>query len=476
MQKKQVDVAIIGAGTAGMGAYREARKHTDRIALIEGGQYGTTCARVGCMPSKLLIAAANAAHAAAHSDLFGIHVPQVKIDGKAVLQRVKQERDRFVGFVIDDVSQFDHAHKVRGYARFLDSTHLRVGETLEIEAERTVIATGSRPYVPDLLRNAGDRLLVNDDLFELDDLPQSIVVVGAGVIGLELGQALSRLNVQVTLLARSHSIGGLSDATIRAIANNTLGSEFDLRTNAQIVQVSRVENGVVVGYRNEQGKTETLRADYILSAAGRQPNLEQLALEKTGMLRSPHGVPVFDARTGQTSLPNIFLAGDATNELTLLHEASDEGRIAGSNAGAYPIVIPGERRTPLSVVFCEPQIATIGQRAADLPQHSFVTGVVSFHNQGRSRVMAKNSGMLKIYAERRNGRLLGAEMFGPAAEHIGHLLSWAVQQRMTVYQALTMPFYHPVIEEGVRTALRDAAALLRLATEKDRQNASIPAA
>jgi dihydrolipoamide dehydrogenase len=115
----------------------------------------------------------------------------------------------------------------------------------------------------------------------------------------------------------------------------------------------------------------------------------------------------------------------------------------------------------LGVVFSDPQVASIGKRAHELAPHTFITGAVSFHNQGRSRVMAKNQGMLKVYADKHSGILLGAEMFGPAAEHIGHLLAWAVQQSLTVNEILGMPFYHPVIEEGVRTAFRDAAEQLK---------------
>jgi dihydrolipoamide dehydrogenase len=142
----------------------------------------------------------------------------------------------------------------------------------------------------------------------------------------------------------------------------------------------------------------------------------------------------------------------------LLHEAADQGRIAGDNAGRYPDIHPGLRRTPLAVVFTDPQVASVGLKLAQLNQHykdRFAVGFVSFEDQGRSRVMLRNQGMLNVYAELGSGLFLGAEMFGPAAEHIGHLLAWAAQQRMTVSTMLEMPFYHPVIEEGLRTALRD---------------------
>ncbi|RKR78879.1 dihydrolipoyl dehydrogenase [Marinobacter nauticus] len=461
MLKRKVDVAIIGTGTAGMGAYREARKHIDSIALIEGGHYGTTCARVGCMPSKLLIAAAEAAHGAKHAGVFGLNVPTVETDGSAVLDRVKRERDRFVGFVVEDVDDFDDSHKVRGYARFLDAHRLQIDNGLEITADRIVIATGSRPFIPEALKDAGNRLLVNDDVFELEQLPASVLVVGTGVIGLELGQALSRLNVKVTMLSRKESIGGIADSEIRKIAADTFQSEFDLVLHAEVLAAKEILNGVQVTYRTQGGIVHTVVVDYVLAATGRIPNTDKLGLENTGIALDTRGAPVFDRLTMQTSASHIFIAGDANNELPLLHEASDEGRIAGSNAGTFPTVKPGHRRAGLGVVFSDPQIASVGKRAHELVPHTFITGKVSFHNQGRSRVMAKNQGMLKVYADQHNGTLMGAEMFGPAAEHIGHLLAWAVQQSLTVHEILGMPFYHPVIEEGVRTAFRDAAEQLK---------------
>lgn len=146
--------------------------------------------------------------------------------------------------------------------------------------------------------------------------------------------------------------------------------------------------------------------------------------------------------------------------MPLLHEAADEGRIAGENAMRFPAVAPGLRRAPLGVVFTDPQIAIVGGGLAALAKGTFVAGEVSFEDQGRSRVMLRNQGLLRVYGDSADGRFLGAEMVGPDAEHLAHLLAWAVQSRMTVAQMLDMPFYHPVIEEGLRTALRDLAARL----------------
>ncbi|GAB3525093.1 dihydrolipoyl dehydrogenase [Photobacterium alginatilyticum] len=465
MKTRHVDVAIIGSGTSGMGAYRAAREYTDSLVLIEGGEYGTTCARVGCMPSKLLIAAAEAAHHARHTQPFGVTVEDVHIDGKAVMNRVQSERNRFVGFVQEAIEEFKPEHKIKGYARFKDDHTLIIDNHIEITAKRIVIATGSSPVYPPIFAEAGNRLLTNDNLFELSDLPESIVVFGPGVIGLELGQALSRLGVKVKVFGLGGAIATLRDPEIKTYAEKAFNEEFYLDVDAQVSTIRKVNDGVEVTYQDRSGKDTTEVFSYLLAATGRKPNVDKLGLENTTVQLDKRGGPVFDHYTMQTTPDHIFIAGDVNNELTLLHEAADEGRIAGSNAGRYPDVRAGLRRAPLGIVFTEPQIANIGLSLPELETRCagcYAVGEVNFEGQGRSRVMRKNKGILKVYAEQGSGLFLGAEMFGPAAEHIGHLLAWALQQRLTISKMLEMPFYHPVIEEGLRTALRDLNAKLHL--------------
>jgi dihydrolipoamide dehydrogenase len=467
MERRKVDVAIIGAGTAGLGAFHEARKFTDNVAIIEGGAYGTTCARVGCMPSKLLIAAAEAAHGAEGAKLFGIHAEGLSINGREVMARVQRERDRFVGFVVDAIGRIPAELRIRGEARFIDPHRLGVDDGLEIEADRIVIATGSRPHVPQFLQEAGDRLLTSDSLFELEELPASVAVFGPGVIGLELGQALSRLGVDVRMFGVSGTIGPIQDEGIRQEAYRYFNEEFYLDPEAKVSRVAHTGEGVAVTYRHRDRGELTETFDYLLAATGRRPNIDRIGMEHSGLELDERGMPDHDHRTMRCSSGHIFLAGDASNEIPLLHEASDEGHIAGTNAGRYPDVRPGQRRAPLAVVFTDPQIATVGLTGGELQEHRYSYGVgeVSFENQGRSRVLGRNRGKLRVYGEQGSGLFLGAEMFGPAAEHIAHLLAWSVQAGLTVPQMLEMPFYHPVIEEGVRTALRDLNHDLHLGPE-----------
>ncbi len=464
MNTLAVDVAIIGAGTAGMSAYRAALAHTRSVVVIEGGPYGTTCARVGCMPSKLLIAAAEAAHAARHADAFGVVVDSLRIDGAAVMQRVRDERDRFVGFVTEAVGHWPAEHRLRGHARFLDGHTLQVGEHTRVTARRIVIATGSHPNVPAEWREAaGDRLIVNDDVFAWQSLPQSVAVLGTGVIALELAQALHRLGVRVCVYGRSERVGPLTDPALQAEARKIFAEELPMRLGVSDLHLRRVGNEVAVRVGDEEPAAER-RYAWILAASGRRPNLQALGLPQSGLPLDTRGVPVFDPCTGQIADSHVFIAGDATHEREILHEAADEGRIAGDNAGRFPDVRARPRRAPLSVVFSDPQIMLGGQSHAQLLRSGadFAVGEVSFEDQGRSRVMLKNRGALHLYAERRSGRLLGAEMLGPAAEHLGHLLAWSVQRGDSVQEMLASPFYHPVIEEGLRTALRGLQRALRM--------------
>ena len=452
----EVDVAVIGAGSAGLPAFRAAREHTDRVILIERGPHGTTCARVGCMPSKLLIAAAEAAHGMEIAPGFGIHPGSISIDGEAVMERVRRERDRFVGFVLDGVDRIDPEQKISGQARFVEDSRLEIGNS-QVRAGRVVIASGTSPSIPDFLEQVRDRVSVNDDVFEWKTLPESVAVFGAGVIALELGQALHRLGVRVRLFGRSLRTGPITDPGVLQSAEKVFSSEFPFTAPVKVEKVEPDENGVRVLYRNnEDSGVEEEVFEQVLAATGRDPNLTELNLEQTSLKLDSRGIPVYNPLTMQCGNSPVFIAGDVNNTLTVLHEAADEGRIAGDNAGRFPDVREGRRSSPMTVVFTDPQMAVVGNTWNDLQGRDYVMGSVSFEGQGRSRVMLQNRGRLHLYAEPGSGRLLGMEAVGPRVEHLAHLVAWSHQQQLTVQQMLSMPFYHPVVEEGLRTALRSA--------------------
>lgn len=471
MHIMQVDVAIIGAGTAGLAAYRAVKATGASTVIIEGGEYGTTCARVGCMPSKLLIAAADAAQAVRKVPGFGVHIDGVlRIDGREVMDRVRRERDRFVGLVLRDIEGLPEAERIRGQARFVNDHTLEVDGHTRIASKSIVIATGSRADTLDSYQGLGERLIINDDVFNWHDLPRAVAVIGPGIIGLELGQALHRLGVEVAVLGRGGRVGPLGDPEILAYAIATFSEEFVLEPDAHIVSLQRNGERVAMHRTAADGAQLTEYFDFVLAATGRTPNVTGIGLEQTTLVLDAKGVPAFDPATTRTVSADgaspVFIAGDASNFIPLLHEAADEGRIAGRNAARLALGQPvqaGLRRAPLGIVFTDPQIAIVGGGFHAQKPGSFTIGQVSFADQGRARILFSNRGLLNVYGDLASGRFLGAEMLAPAAEHLAHLLAWALQNEMTVGQMLDMPFYHPVIEEGLRTALRDLDSKLRAA-------------
>ncbi len=200
------DVAVIGAGTAGLAAERAARRNGASTVLIDPHFSGTTCANFGCMPSKLLLAAARQAERVRRSDLFGIRVEGMTIDDVAVMRRVREERDRFAALTRKQIDKLDPATRLTGRARFAAPTTLELDDGRRIEARAIVIATGSAPALPPPFEALGDRVLTNESLFELKQLPKRLAVVGAGSLGLEFAQALARLGVQVTLLSKETTL------------------------------------------------------------------------------------------------------------------------------------------------------------------------------------------------------------------------------------------------------------------------------
>lgn len=446
---ERVDVAIVGAGTAGLAALQEVRKRTGNLVVINDGPYGTTCARVGCMPSKALIAAANAFHARTRFDEFGIRgADALSADIPAVLRRVRALRDDFVSGVLKATDGLG-ASSVAGRARLDGPNRLIVDERV-IEAGQIILAPGSSPIVPEPWRAFGERILTSDTLFEQPDLPRRIGVIGLGAIGIEIAQALARLGVEIHGFDGAKRVAGISDAKVAQVAQDLLAREFRIHLDAQ-VKLAEAGGGIALRW----GGGEVV-VDKVIAAVGRRPNLQGLGLETLGVPLDAKGMPEVDPLTMRIGDTPVFLAGDANGQRALLHEGADDGHSAGLNA-TLEAPIRLSRRTPLGVVFSEPQIASVGQRAQDLDPDTTLTGEVSFARQGRARTMQENHGLLRLHAARADGRLLGAEMVAPAAEHMAHLLALAVGQGLTVHDLLRMPFYHPTLEEGLRTALRSVA-------------------
>ena len=449
---RHVRIAILGAGSAGLTALSQVRKHTDNFVIINHGPYGTTCARVGCMPSKALIQAADDFHRRDALATLGILGGEgLRVDLPAVLQRVRDYRDARVAGVLGSTNSLQFAQNIAGRARLDGPNRLIItrpdGQDEAIGADHILIATGTRPVVPAAWRAFDERILTTDDLFERPDLPRRIAVVGLGVIGLELGQSLARLGLQIHGFELRESLGPLTDPVIQAEALRRIGAEFPLHMGRAVTLREGAGGAVLV----DNGET-VVEVDAVLAAMGRRPNTDGLGLETLGMPLDARGLPDFDRNTLQIGDLPVFFAGDVNGELQVLHEASDEGFIAAFNALHGPARF--KRRVPLAIAFTDPQMAVVGQTWQALQGRPFATGGFNFAQQARAMAMLRAAGQLHVYAEPGSGKLLGAELCAPGAEHLGHLLALAIQRDMTVAELLTLPFYHPVLEEGLRAALR----------------------
>ncbi|MCB1662556.1 MAG: dihydrolipoyl dehydrogenase [Pseudomonadales bacterium] len=447
---RRTKVLILGAGTAGLTALKEAQRYTDDIMLVNAGPYGTTCARVGCMPSKALL---EVAHAVGRRDwLAQVGVggtDALAVDLPMVMAHVRVLRDRFIAGPIELAKSLGEC-SIHGKATFLDPHTVDV-EGVRIQAETIIIATGTRPFVPDSWRAFGSRVVTSDEVFELKAPKRRVGVVGLGPIGLELGQAFAQLGCEVHAFTRGPHVAGLRDEEVNASLVEVLTKQMTVITEAD---VSLHEGGdhIIV-----EGGNHRAEVDWVLASLGRRPNIEGLGLECLGVELDSRGMPVFDAATLRVGDLPIYIAGDVNGQRPLLHEAADEGRIAAYHA-LHPEAECLSRRAPLGIVFTEPGVGHAGQtsRALDEAGVDFVTGSTRFNKQGRALTAGRNYGTLKVYADAHDGRLLGVEMVAPDAEHMTQLLAWSIQQRLTLDQLLQMPFYHPTVEEGLRSALQSA--------------------
>jgi dihydrolipoamide dehydrogenase len=454
VEERQVDVVIIGSGSAGLYAMSRVRPSGKSVVLINGGELGTTCARVGCMPSKAVIQVAEDFHRRGVFKRFGLEGHEgLNLDVEEAMGYVQDLRDMFVERVVSNsTDKMPEGMFVPGYAHFVEPDLLEMEDGQRIRAGKVVIATGSTPIIPEAWTPFRDRIITTDEFFELEALPQSVAVVGLGVIGLELGQSLHRLGCEVVGIDLQTVIGGLTDPETNKAAVEIIGKEFPLWLGhgAEIAEGGDGRLKVTAGDRS-------IEVERVFASIGRRPNIDRLGLAAIGAPVDANGVPEYNPNTMQVGDLPIFIAGDVTGERPVLHEAGDEGRIAGQNAISENITAY-KRKTPLSITFCDPNIALVGQRFADLDPETTAIGEVQMAPVGRALIMAKNKGVIRVYADKASGRMLGAEMACVKAEHLGHLLAWSIQQGLTVGDLLRMPFYHPVIEEAMQAALYDLYA------------------
>ena len=450
------DVAIIGAGTAGLAAERAARRAGARTLLIDDGFSGTLCATTGCMPSKLLIAAARAHAGLDKARLMGIDIPQARVDGRRVMERLRNERDRFVAATRESFAGLPDGTCIDARARFIAPDRLDLDDGRQVAARAVVIATGSRPVVPQPYRGLGPRVLTNDTVFEMEDLPASMAVIGAGPLGAELAQAFGLLGVQVALFDEGDRLAKIRCDKVHDAFRPLYSHDVVLHLGVA-PEPSAQDDGIRLAWGDQHQDF-----DCVLVATGRAPALEGLNLDAAGLRLDDKGTPVFDRKTLQCGDRPVFIAGDADADAPVLHEASLEGAVAGGNAARHPDVTPADRPPLFTLTFTDPPVAAIGAP----PDECAINGFADYADQGRAQIEARAGGLLRLGADAQ-GRLIGADLAVPGAEHLAHLLVGAVMNGSTARDLLDLPFYHPTLEEGLKPALRGLCRRANLALRDD---------
>ena len=459
MTKLTTDVAIVGAGTAGLYALREVRRAGGSFVLIDQGPLGTTCARVGCMPSKVALHAGAMWAARGHAAAMGVEgAEHLRIDLARTWAHVRQWRDEFAGGAANKTRHTAGEQLLMGTA-CLETPQVLSVQTPEgavrVEAQAIVLATGSRPVMPAWLAALGDRVVTTDGFFELPALPERMGVLGLGAIGLEMGLALSRLGVHVIGADMAPVVAGISDPLVAALARDRFGREMTLWLD-QPTSVERSAGGVMMRSGDRHAEV-----DLVLAALGRRPNVDALGLAEVGVTMDARGTPIFNPQTMQVGDLPLFIAGDANADRPLMHEACDEGSIAGYNAaqwaaqGAAAQATAFQRKVSLGIAFTDPDVVSVGERFDRLTDGEVLVGTARGEGNGRTRILGGEQGLVRVYADRQTGRLRGAAMVAVRGEHLAHLLAWAIQRGETARAVLQLPFYHPVVEEMLQSALQD---------------------
>jgi len=444
------DLVIVGAGSGNMLQIDEFAGW--RIAVVELGRFGGTCLNRGCIPSKMLVHTADIAQMVRRAGRFGIGAKWAGADWPAIRERVFGRIDP----LHERAVAYRRSHGVDvflGEARFTAPKLLQVGED-EIRAERFVLATGSRPRIPDIDGLAGVPYLTSDTVMRLDRLPRSMVVLGGGYIAAEMSHVFGSLGTRVIIVARGGQLLSQHDMDIRARFTELYRERFDLRLCAAARQVAKTRKGVSLDLITPSG-AQTAEGEVLLVAAGRVPNSDWLDVAAAGIEVDAHGHVRTDD-TYATSVPGIWALGDLANHFQLKHMANAEARLV-----LYNLLHPGQpRRAPFTVVpsavFAGPQVASVGATEQELQANGrpYVAATRSYSDAAYGWALEDTTSFVKVLADPATRLLLGAHIIGPQASTLIQPLIQAMCLGNTADQIGSGVLYiHPALTEVVEQAL-----------------------
>ena len=450
------DVAVIGSGPGGYVSAIRCAQLGMRVAIIEKyATMGGTCLNVGCIPSKALLDSSHHFEdAVKHFDTHGIELPgEVKVNLDKMMQRKQGVVDQTtVG--IDFLMKKNKIDTYQGVGKFKDATHIQIdGETaIEIEAKHTIIATGSKPTKLPFVKVDKERIITSTEALKLTEIPKHLIIIGGGVIGLELGQVYKRLGAEVTVIEYMDRIIPTMDKSLSKELNKVLKKQkFKINTSHKVNSVTRDADTILVKAENKKGEVVSFEGDYCLVSVGRSAYTAGLNAEAAGVQLNERGQVEVNANL-QTTAKNIYAIGDVIKGAMLAHKAEEEGVfVAETIAGQKPHInynlIPG-------VVYTWPEVASVGKTEETLESAgiAYKSGQFPMRALGRSRASMDLDGFVKILADAKTDEILGVHMIGARCADLIAEAVVAMEFRASAEDISRMSHAHPTFAEAIKEA------------------------
>lgn len=452
---KEHDFIAIGGGSGGFNAARVARQYSDNVAIVDGAsELGGLCILKGCMPSKTLIYSAEVLHLAQQGQRFGLSIPEAKVDMKALHERKVATIKEFADYRVESM-QSGKYHLYRNFAKFVSNDTVELDDGTRLRGKHFIIATGSYVSKPSIQGIDLPEIWTSDDVLELSELPESVIVLGGGVVACELTQFLNRIGCQTTQVQRSPHILKDQAPDISEVIEKALVEEgVDLFTNTKLLAIAKSGTGFEVAFEHN-GVEVTRSAKHVVNALGRIPTTSSLGLDHAGIELKPNGQIKTDSYQ-RTSNPAVYAAGDCSGPFEIVHTAVLQGELAAYHASGVEKPSLNYDHM-LDVVFTDPQIARVGLTELELKKRNieYISADYPFDDHGKSILMEAKHGFVRLFGEKPTGRILGAEIVSKDAGELIHALSVAVSHGLTATSLLQTHWYHPTLSEIISYPLED---------------------